>query len=274
MSGNMTLAMLREYIRGDADEKILTYVAVNAHKVLYMSLEKLCERLGITEEQAKTFFHAFGSDSFVAFKYILRKCLYYERTAQGAAKRSLSSLSDECVRFSLQNLLHFSSTLDCDKVEQLAKEIWNAPEVNLLYSNPMHPLASALNYQLRQMKIRSHEYSLKETPDIIDTLSPNNLIIVFGFSRYSMQLLMQTKQLHQRGFRIACITDAPDSPFIPLSDYHFILANDSFDFLDSYVSGVTFIHTLILALGMQREDSLFLRLHDWDIRTQENNNFW
>ena len=92
--------------------------------------------------------------------------------------------------------------------------------------------------------------------------------------RYNIRLLTQVKLLRQRGYRIVCITDSPDSPFVPLSDYSFVLANDSFDFLDSYISGMTFIHALFLALGIQQEEKLFSRMHAWDITTQETNMFW
>ena len=273
MPTNMTLAMLREHLHGDVDEHLLHYVAANAHKVLYISLEQLCERAGITMAEAVNFFRAFGTNSFVAFKYILRKCLYYEVTDRGIAKRSLTSLSDESIRFSLQNLLQFSSNIAYDQIEQVAHEIQNAPEVDLLCAGPTQPLCVALGYQLKQMKIRSHIY-LANASEEIETLSTDNLIIVFGFLRYNIRLLTQVKLLRQRGYRIVCITDSPDSPFVPLSDYSFVLANDSFDFLDSYISGMTFIHALFLALGIQQEEKLFSRMHAWDITTQETNMFW
>lgn len=274
MPGNMTLAVLRKFQQAPADEKLLRYVATNAHKVLYISFELLCERAGVSTEQAVAFFRAFNAESFVAFKYILRKCLYYELTERGLERRALSSISDESVRFSLHNLIQFSSTIDYDQVAQLAREIWAAPEVDMLCAGPTFPLGTAMGYQFKQFKIRSHIFSANESVDVFDTLPTDNLVIVFGFARYSIRLLTQIKLLHQRGFRIATVTDSPESPFVPLSDYQFVLSNDSFDFIDSHISGMAFIHALTLALGMQREDKLLSRMHDWDITTQETNMFW
>lgn len=274
MPGNMTLAVLREFLHSPADEKLLRYVATNAHKVLYISFEQLCERTGVSAEDAVAFFRAFNAESFVAFKYILRKCLYYELTERGLEKRPLSSVSDESIRFGLHNLIRFSSDIDYDQVERLAREIWAAPEVDMLCAGPTFPLGSAMEYQFTQLKIRSHIFSAKESVDVFDTLPTDNLVIVFGFARYNIRLLTQIKLLHQRGFRIVSVTDSPESPFVPLSDYHFILSNDSFDFIDSHISGMAFVHALTLALGMQREDNLFSRMHAWDITTQETNMFW
>lgn len=274
MPGNMTLSVLREYLHGEVDEKLLHYIAMNAHKVLYISFEQLCERAAISEEQAMEFFRAFNAESFVAFKYILRKCLYYEATDRVIVKRSLSSLLDESIRFELHNLTSFCSGLDHDKVEQLAKDIWAAPEVSLLCAGPTLALGQALTSNFAMLKIRSHLYRAGDDTAALETLSPSNLLIVFGFARYNARQIAQVKLLHQRGFRIVCITDSPDSPFIPLTDYHFLLPVDSFDFNTSLISGMAFIEALALALGMQREKFLFSRMHDWDVATQEANMFW
>ena len=67
MPTNMTIAMLREHLHGDVDEHLLHYVAANAHKVLYISLEQLCDRTETTMAEAMDFFRAFDAKSFVAF---------------------------------------------------------------------------------------------------------------------------------------------------------------------------------------------------------------
>ena len=274
MPSNMTLAMLREHLHGQADEVLLRYVAANAHKVLYLAMDQLCERANISEEQAMAFFRAFNAESFVAFKYILRKCLYYESTEKGVVKRSLSSLSEESIRFDLSNLVNLSAALDYDLVERLAQDIWAAPEVDLFVTGPLRPLGNALSYYLSVLKIRSQLFGPKEDPYTLEVLSPSSVVIVFGFARYHTRLLTQMKLLHQRGFRVVCVTDSPESPFIPFSDYHFVLPTNSFDFNDSFASGIALIHALALALGMQREETLFSRMHAWDVETQETNMFW
>lgn len=274
MPGNMTLAVLREYLHGEADERLLQYIAMNAHKVLYISFEQLCERANISEEQATAFFHAFNAESFVAFKYILRKCLYYEATDKGLFKRSLSSLLDESIRFELHNLTSLCANLDYTKVEQLARDIWAAPEVSLLCAGPTLALGHALTSNFTMLKIRSHLYRVGDDAATLETLSPSNLLIVIGFARYNARQLAQIKLLHQRGFHIVCVTDSPDSPFIPLTDYHFVLPVDSFDFNTSLIAGMAFIEALTLALGMQHEKALFSHMHSWDVATQETNMFW
>ena len=274
MAGNMTKSVLRTYLISDTvDEELLHYVCMNAHTVLYLSLEQLCEAAGADAERAQAFFQAFGVDDFIAFKYILRKCLYYEVSDGGPVKRSLNSLSDEVIRMEMQNLTALSSILDTEQIDRLADDILNAPQVTIICREGYRSTADSLAAMLRLLNVPSTTMSTYD-PAQIDEIPTSSLVIVFGRMRYSMRLLMEIKMLKQRGLRIVCFTDYPHSPFIPLSDYHFIIPTTSFDFTDSSVAGTVIVQVLALCLGMKREDVLYTKLHDRTIRTQENNMFW
>ena len=276
MSGNKTKRMLREYLHGEVDERLLHYVAANAHEVLYILPEQLCEKAGVSESQAQAFFQAFGVDNFLAFKYILRKCLYYEVHDQGVIKRSLSTIGDEVFRMELHNLTTLADTLDYDLVERLAEDILNTSAVNLYSGAAMRPIAKTLSHSLWLLNIPRREFEESnrgETSDL-SAISSTDLVIVFGRMRYSMRMLMAIKRLKERGIRIVCFTDQPTSPFIPLSDYHFVLPSVSYDYTDSTAGGTALIHILSLCLGMKREEDMFSRMHQLAIATQENNMFW
>ena len=276
MSGNKTKRMLREYLHGEVDERLLHYVAANAHEVLYILPEQLCEKAGVSESQAQAFFQAFGVDNFLAFKYILRKCLYYEVHDQGVIKRSLSTIGDEVFRMELHNLTTLADTLDYDLVERLAEDILNTSAVNLYSGAAMRPIAKTLSHSLWLLNIPRREFEESnrgETSDL-SAISSTDLVIVFGRMRYSMRMLMAVKRLKERGIRIVCFTDQPASPFIPLSDYHFVLPSVSYDYTDSTAGGTALIHILSLCLGMKREEDMFSRMHQRAIATQENNMFW
>lgn len=277
MAGNMTKSVLRTHLISDTvDEELLQYICMNAHTVLYISLEQLCKEAGVDAERVQAFFQTFGVDDFIAFKYILRKCLYYEVSDRGTVRRSLNSLSDEVIRMEMQNLTALSSILDTEQIDRLAEDILNASQVTIICRAGYKSIADSLAHMLWLLDIPRtimHEESIYD-PVQIDEIPPSSLVIVFGRMRYSMRLLMEIKMLKQRGLRIVCFTDYPHSPFIPLSDYHFLLPTTSFDFTDSNVAGTVIVQVLALCLGMKREDVLYTKLHDRTIRTQENNMFW
>ncbi len=273
MSKNTTKRMLQQYQKAEVDEKLLDFVCAKAHDILYISPVQFCERTGLDNAQAKAFFQAFDVDSFVAFKYILRKCLYYEVTEHGVKHRSPAALADEVIRMEMLNLANYAASFDSERLERLAQDINAAAEINLLCSSTTRTFADYLSHILGLFKVKRHIYDNAKGIDEA-ALSPDSLVIVWGRRRYSMKRLMQIKRLHEQGFRIVCITDAEDSPFIPVSDYYFVVNFLAFDFNDSVVSGMTMIHILALYLATLREDTLFSTLHERDIITQEDNMFW
>lgn len=268
--------MLRTFLKTNVDEHLMHYIVVNAHEVLYMSQKQLCTKAGVTNEQLMTFLRAFGVDKFVAFKFILRKCLYYEVTANGVEKRTPASLANEVLLKEMQNLSEFVFTLDHEKLLQLAKDITEAPEVNIICTGSPEPLGYHLLKMLRFHNIKANYYNTleKDGQRLLDMLDPASLIINFSRRRYSMRLLMLMKLLHQYGFRIVNISDSADAPSIPLSNYYFVLPTDSFDFNDSLSAGFMLNHLLSLFIGQMNEDALFTRMHRRDIETQEANMFW
>ncbi len=277
MSANTTKAVLRTYLTTDAvDEELLHYFCANAHTALYISLEHLCEQTGVDEERAQAFFQAFGVDDLLAFKYILRKCLYHEVTEQGTVKRSLDSMAEEAIRMEMHNLTTFAARLDTEKINRLAEDILSASEVTIFVRSAATPIASYLNRMLRLLRIPPTIYYERSTysQEELDALRPSGLVIIFSRMRYSLKQLMDVRRLKQQGLRIVCFTDYDFSPFIPLSDYHFLLPTSSFDFTDSSVAGTTFVHILSLCLAMKREEDFYFHAQERDIKTHENGMFW
>lgn len=276
MAGNATKSVLRTYlINNTVDEALLHYVSMNAHTVLYISQEHLCEQAHVTEAQAQAFFQAFGVDSFLAFKFILRKCLYHEVTDQGVVKRQLTSLADEVIRLEMHNLATFAAEIDHEKIDRLAEDILAASEVTVFVRTASTPIAVSLKNMLRLLKIPVKLYyeNTVYDQDDLEAISASGLVIIFSRMRYSLKMLMDIRRLKQLGLHIVCFTDYSSSPFIPLSDYHFVLPTSSFDFADSTTVGTTFVHILSLCLAMKREEDFYFRMQERDIKTRENNMF-
>lgn len=276
MFGNSIKKMLRTYLKADVDETLLNLVAMDAHEVLYTSQQLLCEKAGVDEAQLLAFFQAFEVDNFAAFKFILRKCLYYEAADHGVERRSPSSLADEVLFLEMRNLSNFALTLDREQLMRLARDITAAPEVNIFAYGATKPLGVTLRRILWLFKIRYRLFTGSEPNEQkeLERMDSSGLVIVFCRKRYSMQLLMRVSQLRQRGFRIVAVADSEESPVLPLMDYHFVLPFNAFDYNDSLVSGMTFLHILSLYLTTLREDTLYAIMHQRDIETQENNMFW
>lgn len=269
-------AMLRTFLKTETDEELLYFVVENAHEVLYMNQDKLCMEAGVEESRLLNFFRTFEVDKLVAFKYILRKCLYNDSTPDGPVRKTLPQLGEEVFRMEYHNLTSLASTLDYDLVEQLAADIWASPQVNIFSRGDTTALAQALERFFQILGIASERFTKRGISELdrLEELDPSGLVIVFTRRRYSVNLLMQIKLLKQRGFRIVCIADDLNAPLITTADYHFVLPSISFDFASSLSAGAAFLQILALCLGQMKEDVLYARLHKRDISIQENNMFW
>lgn len=271
-------ALLQSHLQEEVDETILNYVTANAngHRVLYMSLEQLCSNANIDEEQAFTFFRAFGVNSFLAFKRLLRDCLYCEKTELGVTSRSVASIADDVLRYEMQNLTELAASLDCTMVRRLAQDIRQAGEVIAIGRGSTEPYAHNLTRLLRQLGIRAVQPSNQDLEDTayLSTLDSSALVIVFGFPRYSKDAILRLKLMKQQGVRIISITDSLDSPFAFLSEYSFAIPLHSFDFTDSYGAGMAFISILSITLAVLDREKTLTRLQTRDAMIDETNMFF
>ena len=271
-------ALLQRYLQEDVDENLLNYVATNTsgHSILYMSLEQFCTKAGIDEEQAFAFFKAFGVNSFLAFKRILRDCLYCENTEWGVTSRSISSIADDVLRYEIQNLTELAATLDCTMVHRLAQDIQKAGEVIAFGRGATEPYAHNLTRMLRQLGIRAVQPSNRDLEDTtyLSTLDSSALVIVFGFPRYSKDAILRLKLLKQQSVRIVSITDSHDSPYAFLSEYSFVMPMRSFDFTDAYAAGMAFINILSITLAVLNRERTLNRLQNRDAMIDEMNMFF
>ena len=264
MYNESVYTQLYEHAEGEFDENILSFIVQNSngHSILYMSLEQFCEAAAISENEAFDFFKAFGTNSFLSFKHLLRASLYNETSELGISDRSLNNIAHEVIMYEMQNLASFAQSLDCTQIKRLARDIMDAPEIILfnhsIYSVPADYLAKMLRtlgirFQITSPMLIEENNHLFKNPE-------SSLIITFGFPRYSKASLLHLKRLKQQGARIVSVTDSPDSPFAFLSEYYFTVPSRSFDYTESYSASNAFISILSVSLGMLDKEQMLMTL--------------
>lgn len=267
MTNSSNKFLLRQQLKGDVDERLFNYVATYANFVLFFSFEQLCAKTNVSQEQLLDFLHAFGVDSLNAFKEILRYVVYHEATPLGVVKRPVTSIADEVIRYEFRNLSEFAARLDCEKLEQLAKDILSASDVIIhgcrnakTYANIFSSLLNKLGIKTTQLHAPWDDAAY----GCLNTLDSSALVVSFGIARYHNDDIMRMKLLRDRGIRSVSITDHADSPFALFSDYFFTFPIMSMDFLDSYTAGLTLINILVLCIGMQNEAKMITSLNAAD----------
>ena len=269
--------LLREHAPGDVNEALLSFIVRNSngHSILYMSQEQFCAAAGVSEEEAAAFFLSFGANSFLAFKRLLRECLYKESTELGTMDRSIASIADEVIRYEMQNLSDFSRSIDCTMIKRFAQDILNAGEVVLFTHSIYSPLVDYMAKMLCTLGIKFSIMSPERILGNVNLFNPpeSSLIITFGFPRYSKASLLHLKHLKQQGARIVAVTDGPNSPFAFLSEYFFTVPLRSFDFTESYCGGMALVSILSLWIGILNGEDTFLHLQSREEIVDDRNMF-
>ena len=278
MTRSENMVKLRAYMQEEADPQLLAFVSdpTTIHNILTMALGQFCAASGADVPHAMAFFKAFGANSFLGFKRIVRECLYSEPAGEGLQTRSTSSIANEIIRNEIQNLGDFWHNLDCAGIERLARDIHAAREVWLLGQGASSVYIKALSHILQLTNIPSRIVTMKEE-DMLELqqmpVQDRPLVIAFSFFRYSKKVQMRLRAIKQLHTPLVCITDRDHSPAAAIGDYYFTLPVRSFDFTDSFCAGMTFINILAVTLTTMDRERAFTRFQQREIRLDENNMF-
>ena len=271
---NMT--KLRTHMREKADPRLLDFVAdpTTIHDVLLMSLGQFCMKAGVDEHEAMAFFKAFGVNSLLSFKQIIRECLYSDD--DGIQPRSTSSIASEIIRNEIQNIGDIWQNLDCEGIERLARDILAAREVWLFGLGAAEIYANALSNTLSVLSIPHRTiYMREENLLTLQQTAPQDrpLVIAFSFPRYSKRVQMWLRAIKQSNTPLVCVTDRDGSPAAALSDYYFTLPVRSFDFTDSFCAGTVFVNILAVTIAAIDREHTFTKMQEREIKLDEKNMF-
>ena len=272
------MAKLRTYLKEDTDPQLLAFVSepTTIHNLLNMALGQFCVAAGIDQHQAMAFFKAFGANSFLGFKRVIRECLYSESFGDGLRPRSTTSIASEIIRNEIQNLGDFWHNLDCVGIDRLARDIHAAREVWLFGQGASGVYIKAFSHILRIAKIPFRIADMQEEDMRTLQQTPAHdrpLVIAFSFFRYSKQVQMRLRAVKQLHTPLVCITDRDNSPAAAIGDYYFTLPVRSFDFTDSFCAGMTFFNILAVTLTTLDRERAFDLFQEREIRLDENNMF-
>ena len=262
MNAKITETLLRKYLLRQADESLLHFVAVNAHAILYWTMDRFCEQTGISVDGCMAFLSAFGVSSMEDFKNLLRIVLYQDITDGNITQRSISSISNELIDTEIGNLRELARTVDYDNLQRLTNDVMQATDVLVIGAGGAAPYAIYFREMLNKLGVKA--YKFESVASFLNSHDPSTLVISFGIARYSKRSVLQLRNLRQHGFRVVGFTDRFDSPWVDLSDYCFFMPLRSFDFVDSYTTGFTLINMLLLNIGKQNQQNLLSKLSTHD----------
>ena len=105
-----------------------------------------------------------------------------------------------------------------------------------------------------------HTTSGSEIFEQLFSMNDNDLLIAISFPRYSKRIVDAVKFAKSKGANVVAITDNASAPIAEIADELLIAKTDISSFVDSLVSPLSIINSLIVALGRRKKQELTERL--------------
>lgn len=270
MSYKNIKAKLLERTAGPVDEKILDYMIRNFDAVTFLSAAKLCYAVGCTEEDLRRLYEGFGVNSLLEMMGLLREAVYSQTGEPDAVPdRKLRDIADMMVRYEMGNITDFTTNMDTETIDRLARDLSAASEVYIVGVRSSAPMGVYAAHILSAVGVKTRKIDVAENyVDGVVNMDRSGLVLALDFTRYHKGTLVLLNMLRKNGFNIAAITDSPEAPVARVANYSICVPRRSYDYTDSFVTTVMLLNMLAVYIGKQDKDALVSRLRQYDETTQ------
>ncbi|MDD4356127.1 MAG: SIS domain-containing protein [Smithellaceae bacterium] len=251
------------------NQNILDFVATNIHQTTYFTHEKFCAECQCTRTQLEEFWEGIGASDFEDFQKILSNLMdvaHKEIDQKMPFNEEITDVLKTMSNIEINNIFAFKESLSPERLNRLLRDILNAPEVIMMGARTSNILVSYATSLLNKIGIRATNIDASDTNyfDKINNIDRSALIIAIGLSRYPKAIPVAMNFLKKKGFRIVAITDFPQSPLIPIAEYHFFVKINSYDFTDSYSTTLILINLIVIMISKINKEEVGKRIKEFD----------
>ena len=264
MQGNDIIKIIesRQSSMSKGHKAIASYIIGHYDTAAFITASKLGETVGVSESTVVRFACALGYDGYPELQKNLQELIKTRLTNVQRMGLRPDMNEEEMIRWSLRtditSLRHVREVLDYEQVEKIAEEILAARHVYVLGLRSSAPLAQFFWYYLNYI-IDNTSLIMTGFGDIFGEMmhaTKNDLIVSISFPRYSASTIKGVRFAKENGARVVAITDNEMSPLSEIADESLYVNTDMNLFVDSLVAPLSVLNTLVLLVGMRKQDGL------------------
>ena len=235
--------------------QLIRAILDNNEETFYLSSHEMAKRYNVDASTIVRTVQALGYERFADFTADLRQHFVKQITPYAvlkAATREKRSLPDQihyCVERDTESLSVLRSSLDADRVVELAKMIHRSRRILVVGVDLAASLAWFLAYGLTPLGIdaESPVGSRGNLQHKIDVLTDKDLLIAISFRRCLRETVESVVRARERGVPTFGITDGATTPIAMHCDAYLLASTSSPSFTGSYVAPMALINTIIVA---------------------------
>ncbi|MDE5412558.1 MAG: MurR/RpiR family transcriptional regulator [Bacillaceae bacterium] len=258
-----------------SQKKIANYIINNTETAPFLTASKLAKNAGVGEATVIRFAVFINYKGYPDFQRHLQDALKRKWTSaevfmkttdeKDAPENSLKEvLSDD-----IQNLKNTLHQISPENFEQAVQEIKKANRIYIIAYRSATSLGMFLQFYLDLILQNTEMINQSDgmSEHLLD-IKKDDLVIGFGFSRYTKRTVEALKYVKQREAKTIVITDHLMSPLVPYGDITLITATEINSFIDSFSAPFSVISALITAVTRSDHEKVEKRLNQleelWD----------
>jgi DNA-binding MurR/RpiR family transcriptional regulator len=235
--------------------QLIRAILDNNEETFFLSSHEMAKRYNVDASTIVRTVQALGYERFADFAADLRQHFVKQITPYAvlkAATREKRSVSDHIhysVERDTESLSVLRSSLDADRVVELAKMIHRSRRILVVGVDLAASLAWFLAYGLTPLGIDAEAPvgSRGNLQHKIDILTGKDMLVAISFRRCLRETVESVLRASERGVLTFGITDSATTPIAMHCDSYLLASTSSPSFTSSYVAPMALINTVIVA---------------------------
>ncbi|TMW71511.1 MurR/RpiR family transcriptional regulator [Alteribacter natronophilus] len=258
----------RQDTMSKSHKKIASYLVENRETAPFLTASKLAKHVGVGEATVIRFAFFLNYKGYPDLQRHLQESMQRKMTsAEVLAKTTEDGTPEDVVTEILGDDIHNLQTtleqLNTRHFEEAVRQIIEAENIYIIAYRSAASIGSFLEFYL-DMVLQNTEM-IRQGDGVSEHLldiKENDLVIGFGFSRYTKRTVEVLRYAKQRGARTLVITDHYMSPLVPLGDLKLITATEINSFIDSFSAPLSIVNALVTAVTRAEHVKVEKRLHE------------
>ncbi len=243
---------------------IAEYVVQNYDKAAFMTASQLGHAVGVSESTVVRFAIEMNFAGYPEFSKHLQEIARTKLTSVQRMEVSNTRIGDSdilanVISSDINKLKVTLENIDRKDFDSAINTIINAENIYILGVRSSFPLASFLSYYLSLIFKKVRLVSATSGGEMLEQImhaDKNDVVIGISFPRYSTRIIRSLEYAKSRGSKIISITDSTQSPIAHISDYKLLAKSDMASFADSLVAPLSIINSLIVSIGMKKNENI------------------
>lgn len=252
-----------------SQKKIANYLISQPETAPFLTASKLAKNAGVGEATVIRFAVFLEYKGYTDMQRHLQEGLKKKWTSADVFKSTTDGLDEpktvlkEILSDDIQNLKATLDIINEDEFQRAVQDIIQAKRIYIIAFRSARSLGLFLEFYL-DLVLQNTEM-IRQADGVSEHLldiTSKDLVIGFGFSRYTKRTVEVMKYVKRRGARTLVLTDHLLSPLVPYGDCNLVAATEINSFIDSFSAPLSIVSALITAVTRSEHVKVEKRLQE------------